>query len=243
VEDKTLEDSNSDSDSDTYWEQKIPNDYEEILKLSKDRVRWTTKKELYSIFCRGLLLDKGQQWFTIDKNGKKCQMLCARASLVSDKRNSTWESLPQSRFGEVLVITADDKFKIWRRIASQDVSSETRYACYLVYRLPLDQSTFEAPLHVNINNGHAQDAWFVYLSPPNSPVIGQNLDENSWNPLNRFKGNGIPKQRGDGWMEVKVWEFQTQDTRKTTHIHLKLTHLDKKDLSGLMVQGIELRPI
>ena len=55
----------SNSESDTYWEQKLPNDYEEILNLSKDSLQWTTKKELYSILRRGFLIDNGQQVYFI----------------------------------------------------------------------------------------------------------------------------------------------------------------------------------
>ena len=55
----------SGSESDTNWEQKIPNDYEKILNLSKDSLRWTTKRELYSIFRRGFLIDNGQQVYFI----------------------------------------------------------------------------------------------------------------------------------------------------------------------------------
>lgn len=49
------------SDSDTYWEQKLPSDYEDIIKTSKDSVQWTTKKELYYILCKGFLINDGKQ--------------------------------------------------------------------------------------------------------------------------------------------------------------------------------------
>lgn len=46
-------------ESDTYWEEKLPNDYEDIIKCSKDDVKWTTKKELHSILCNGFLIENG----------------------------------------------------------------------------------------------------------------------------------------------------------------------------------------
>ena len=55
----------SDSESDTFLEQKLLNDYEEILNLSKDSLQWTTKKELYSLLIRGFLIDNGQQVYFI----------------------------------------------------------------------------------------------------------------------------------------------------------------------------------
>ncbi|GKC63883.1 hypothetical protein Tco_1096481, partial [Tanacetum coccineum] len=56
--------SDSEADTDTYREQNIPNDYEEILKLSTDRVIWNTEKELDTIFKRGFLIDNGQRVYT-----------------------------------------------------------------------------------------------------------------------------------------------------------------------------------
>ena len=83
---------------------------------------------------------------------------------------------------------------------------------------------------------------FIYLvSPPHTPVIGPKFDENTYNPLNRYKGTAIPQQRTDGWMEVKVWQFQT--TTESVPMHLYIYHLGEKNLKGLMVQGIEIRPI
>lgn len=67
--------------SDTYWEEKLPSDYEDIINWSKDSVQcfsisflyptkkdsfqWTTKKELFSIFCKGFQISNGQVSFVI----------------------------------------------------------------------------------------------------------------------------------------------------------------------------------
>ncbi|PWA38264.1 protein kinase-like domain, Phloem protein 2-like protein [Artemisia annua] len=233
----------SDSESDPYWEQNLPNDYEEILNLSKDSLMWTTKKELYSILIRGFLIDNGQQWFTVDKHGKNCLMLSAKATCTVDNKNSACQSSHESRFGEVLVITAGDEFELVNEIKPEVQSADTTYASYFVYKLPQDQSTFEDPLKVN-NGNDSWNTWFVYLvSPPSTPVIGPKFDENSYNPLNRHKLSSLPWQRSDGWMEVKVWEFQTKKTPETVSMNLKLKHPVKKDLSELIIHGIELRPI
>ncbi|CAH1427409.1 unnamed protein product [Lactuca virosa] len=48
-----LENEEVDLQTDTYWEQKLPSDYEDIIKKSKNCVEWTTKKELYSILRKG----------------------------------------------------------------------------------------------------------------------------------------------------------------------------------------------
>ncbi|GJT10081.1 kinase-like domain, phloem protein 2-like protein [Tanacetum coccineum] len=252
----------SDSESDTYWEQMFPNDYEEILNLSKDSPMWTTKKELYSILIRGFLINNGQEWFTVDKHGKKCPMLSSRATWVTERIGSrpwtqqrvaraTWESSHESRFGEVLVITAGDKFELVNDIKPEVLSADTKYASYFVFKLPSDQSKFEFSLAMrnerfefdNYGMTKNKSSYIYLVSPPNTPVIGQKFDENSYNPLNRHKQCYFPRQRGDGWMEVKAWEFETRSTPTTVSMHIHLERLVEKNLSGLIIHGIELRPI
>ncbi|GKD30696.1 kinase-like domain, phloem protein 2-like protein [Tanacetum coccineum] len=303
VEDQVLEDDKVediqpvlDSDSDTYWGQKLPDDYEEILKMSKHSVEGKTKKELYSMFCQGFLINNGQQWLAVNKNGKKWQMLSTRTCVIDERIFLTWESSNESRcgdelarhilggnsppprhhtkvahqkdahrgseeekdklgdalpqlkalFGEVLVITAGYTLEIVRDLEYTSLSPDTTYASYLVYNLPEDQSTFEVPMFAWERDGYRNgpNGWYLYLgSPPNTPVIGRKLDKNSYNPLNRHKLNALPRQRSDGWMEVKVWDFQTEKTPKTVSMNLMVKHPVMKDLCGLIIQGIEVRPI
>ncbi|GKA14854.1 kinase-like domain, phloem protein 2-like protein [Tanacetum coccineum] len=211
VEDQVSKDDNakniqtipdSDSESETYWEQKFLNNYKEILNLSKDSLMWTTKTEFYSILRRGFLIDNGQKVFAVDKHGNKCLMLSARATLVIDDKNSTW------KFGKVLIITAGNRFRIKREIESKVLSPETTYAVYLVYKLPQDQLLLKAPLKTGYTG-------FAYLVCPRTLVVGQKLDENTYKTMNKpNKLDNISQQRSDGWMEVKVWEFHTKTTWK-----------------------------
>lgn len=49
------------SDSDSDWEQKLPDDYKDIIKWSKRSLQWTTNKELYFILHKGFLINNGQE--------------------------------------------------------------------------------------------------------------------------------------------------------------------------------------
>ncbi|KAL8209952.1 hypothetical protein R6Q57_006684 [Mikania cordata] len=75
------------SDSDAYWEEKLPTDYEDIMKWSTDIMQWTTKKEAYSIIRKGFLIDDGEKWFFLNKNGKKCHMLSVAYIESSNKHH------------------------------------------------------------------------------------------------------------------------------------------------------------
>uniref|UniRef100_A0A251SXU1 Putative death-associated protein kinase 1 n=1 Tax=Helianthus annuus TaxID=4232 RepID=A0A251SXU1_HELAN len=92
--------SDSDSDSDANWEEKLPTDYADIMKLSKKRLWWRTEREVYSIMFRGFLIrdDKRKRsiWFSLDKTGKKCHMLSAALILRWGPNGQTF-STKQSR--------------------------------------------------------------------------------------------------------------------------------------------------
>ncbi|GKD17078.1 ribonuclease H-like domain-containing protein, partial [Tanacetum coccineum] len=108
-------------------------------------------------------------------------------------------------FGEVAVLISH-YFYIEKEIESDVLSPETTYACYLVYKLPQDQSKFEGLLRITNNYIWDLDPDYPYIylvTPPETPIIGQKLDQNTHNTLNRPKLNPVPRQRKDGWMEVK----------------------------------------
>nr|GFC31150.1 putative receptor-like protein kinase At5g39000 [Tanacetum cinerariifolium] len=42
---------------DTYWENKLPKDYADLIKLSDDSINWTTKEQLYYILREGFLIN------------------------------------------------------------------------------------------------------------------------------------------------------------------------------------------
>ncbi|GJZ89755.1 kinase-like domain, phloem protein 2-like protein, partial [Tanacetum coccineum] len=209
----------------------------EIMKVSKDRREWTPKKDLYTIFSR--CFNNTREWFCVDKNGKKCLKLSARAACNVDNTFPGQQPVPIFRSGELLIKSGFYTFSI-SQVKSQVLSPGTTYACYLVYKSPQDQSVPVALMEVNKES----DSWYIYLSsPPNTPVIGRELDGNTHNSFNRPKLIAVPRQRSDGWMEVKVWEFDTLITSKPISMYLTLRPVWSKYFSRISIQGIELRPI
>nr|GEZ74846.1 protein kinase-like domain, phloem protein 2-like protein [Tanacetum cinerariifolium] len=110
-----------------------------ILKLLNDTKKWTMKKNIYS--CLGILYK-----FNYATTQEKCLMLSSMVSCLSIQGQSTRCSLPESRFGEVLVITAGYKFELVNEIKPEVLSPDTTYESYFVYKLPSDQSKLEFPL-------------------------------------------------------------------------------------------------
>ncbi|KAI7724633.1 hypothetical protein M8C21_022772 [Ambrosia artemisiifolia] len=234
----------SDSDSYSNCEEKLPTDFEDIMKRSKNSLQWTTKEEAYSIIRKGFLIidvkPSRHIWFSVNKNGKKCHMLPAKAALkyIDD---SNMLSLPESRFGEVVQCDFETIY-IKTEVQSQLLSSETSYACYLVYKLPKDQSGLKAPVEVDDRQCNSGDKTsYIYLVSAQTPVIRPKDDQNTHKPLNMPKFNRLPRQRSDGWMDVQIWEWGTTTT--TSYMDHRLMLCDRKKFDGLIIEGIEYRPI
>ncbi|PWA43313.1 protein kinase-like domain, Phloem protein 2-like protein [Artemisia annua] len=207
-------------------------EHEQVLedeKLSNDSLQWTIKKGLFSNLLKR---SSGQKGYAVDNNGKKSLMISARGVITS--RSMSFMSLLESRFGEVAVITYN-RFYIEKKIKSDVVSPETTYACYLVYKSTEDQPILKISY---------PDDRYIYLVSPKIPIVGQKLDQNTRSqPLKRPKLDYFPRQRSDGWMEVKVRELQTPSAIETINIDISLWTPDDNQVSELIIQSIELRPI
>lgn len=154
-------------------------------------------------------------------------------------------------------------FSIVCKIRSQILTPQTEYASYLVYKIsasnfsrvssPLakisaSDSRFDTPVKVKEKDylsSHLDvtDFWYIFLQSPQTPFIRQKDNENSHTPLTRPKIKGLPSMRNDGWMEVQIWKFRTGSTTKTVSMHIDLISSFMRPLNGLIVQGIDFKPL
>ncbi|KAJ9537574.1 hypothetical protein OSB04_030307 [Centaurea solstitialis] len=229
------------------WEQKLPNDYEQIVTWSKRSLKWKTKKELYHLFCEGFLVNtkkgflssKGEEWFSIAKNGKKCLMLPAQETLIKSKWS--WKPLSTSRFKEVAFDCHHSDFVINIKIKSGILSPHTNYACYLVYEITENHSNFTFPLSVR-GDCNYRFRRYIYLISPQTRVICPKDDGNTHNPSDIPKFKGLPQPRKDGWMEVQVCGLRTNTTSEMIRVAIVVESIIET-LDGLIVHGIEFKPL
>ncbi|KAL4586752.1 hypothetical protein LXL04_011396 [Taraxacum kok-saghyz] len=225
---QVLEEEDANTHPDTYWEQKLPNDWKKILNSSKDSVQWTTHKELYSILCKGFLINSGEKWFYLANNGNKCYMVSARRALpFLVARGFDWKSSPDSRFEK----TACDPVGMFRMESSFiELSPETTYAAYLVYKLQQNHSRFESPVEVRVTKYNTK--CYIYLLAHQPPIRGK-----------IYQKKRIPQQRTDGWMEVPLWEFRTHNEHASIDVVFEIKPSDNMSFKGLIVEGIDFKPV
>ncbi|PWA81486.1 phloem protein 2-like protein [Artemisia annua] len=72
--------------------------------------------------------------------------------------------------------------------------------------------------------------------------INYNIKTKMLSPDTAYAYKRVPDHREDGWMEVRVWEFDNNNEIKDIPMELKLSCLGGT-MSGLTVSGIEFRPL
>ncbi|GJU79335.1 phloem protein 2-like protein [Tanacetum coccineum] len=255
--DATKVDMQPDMDLDTDWEKILPRDYAEVIKWSKYNLQWSTYKELYSLLHEGFLIKTDvEKWFSVSKNMKKRHMLPAIVVLqkgsiwnsLPGMKRWIWKSLPESRFEMVAECDKVKSFTIQCEIESEVLSLETTYACYLVYKLPRNDSMVDGLVQIDHKNpvGDEQPSDKLQLvdllTPTDIPVIRRQVGESRDIALRPRKIKGHPKLRKDGWMEIQIWDFKTGASHESISMNCRVKSYDKWNFTGLLVQGIEFRP-
>ncbi|CAI9284289.1 unnamed protein product [Lactuca saligna] len=207
-------------------------DNEEIIKRSGNNVQNASNVELCLLLFKGVLIDNGEKLFSLSEvNGKRCHMLPAKAIIYNSSSIKLCNPPTESRFEEVVEILSHQDFRIKCDIETKMLSADTTYACFLVFKLSKKCRGLKCPVKARDLVPHRKERTkIISFRYPNTV----NLDKIKW----------IPEQREDGWMEVEVWEFNVDSTHNDEFVpmDLKLTCYEG-NMSGLIVYGIEFRPI
>ncbi|XP_042755637.1 F-box protein At2g02240 [Lactuca sativa] len=218
--------------SDAFWERLLRSDYRELIARAVSPLDFGSKNKLYfSLSYTHILLDRGYLSFQLDKeSGKKCYMLGAKELSITwqhDTQYWEWTHIPESRFPEVCILKQVYWLSIHGRIVAGMLSQNNTYDAYLVFGTTKDSRGVSVPAKTRLSFGGSEmETENVYLQRPH-----------------RVQENYVfPHKRKDGWMEIKLGEFDYNegDNGKVemAYEEIKLGHWKK----GLIVEGIELRP-
>ncbi|VFQ78858.1 unnamed protein product [Cuscuta campestris] len=231
-----------------------------------------SKKDLYFRLCDfPVLIDGDTKSFSLEKkSGKKCYMIGSRSLKIvwSDTPNYwRWISLPHSRFFEAAELISVCWLEICGSINTTTLSPNTNYAAYLVFTLQPKSYGFEyQPLNAEIttddDRGGAKKQT-VYLDTRGAEWDGDNISTHAapraFRPrsgtrvtyrarrqamnadLERGAGRFPRKRSYDGWMEVELGEFFVEEGGGG-EVVVSLMEINSQWKSGLVVEGIEIRP-
>ncbi|PKI55509.1 hypothetical protein CRG98_024121 [Punica granatum] len=243
------------ADSDSVWERFLPTDIDSVLSRASaapysQTLQLSPRKQLYLSLChRPVLIDDGR-WKI--KLTQLIAMAIARAFRWAEAvgRNATcsprgnsrfvwgdtprywrWTSVPDSRFPEVAELINVCWFEIWARFDVRILSLSTLYAAYLVFKFNPDSDGFEnLPIEVGVHHVDGETIMnrTVYLDH-DLELLQEGTDI-------------YPKEREDGWLEIKLGEFPCNDGYDG-EMRVNLMQVDYGCWkNGLIIEGIEIRP-
>ncbi|KVI07865.1 putative F-box protein PP2-B12 [Cynara cardunculus var. scolymus] len=246
------------ADWDSLWQSFLPPEYLPEVVVADGDGGHHSKKSLYLRICdHPLIIDQGNKSFSLDKgSGKKCYMLAARHLSISraDSPNCwRWTSIAESRFPEVIELITVCLLEVNGTINTSILSPNTTYAAYLVFKTTPKAYGFEyQPVEVSIGrHGDKCETRMAYLDP--EAGLRRRLQPRrriglfSRGPFANYavvppsKEIG-PKPRPDGWLEIKIGEYLNEQGDET---ELEMSVMEVKGgnwKSGLIIQGIEIRP-
>nr|GEV72842.1 hypothetical protein [Tanacetum cinerariifolium] len=231
------------TNEDEYWEKKWPDEYQRYIEMSDIPLNYTTKKELYLLFRHGFLANNGQLWFSACKSTCGiCSILPATHVLSKDLHYERLEtlSLPESRFKEVKKLGDMYFYRFTCRSESFMFSPDHyNYAWYLVFKLEdgrvlsNDGPIFTAEYHVGSNG----------ITIPISVKKPKEESRSSKHYYVDPRSSWVEK-RDDGWLEARLTKPLSKQYLETlTELKVDLWKFMRGSLNGMIVEGIEFRPV
>ncbi|XP_042517514.1 F-box protein PP2-B11-like [Macadamia integrifolia] len=240
------------ANSDSVWEKFLPSDIHQILSsssVSPSLPTFSSKKQLFLHLCDNpLLIDGGTKTFALEKcSGKKCYMIGARELTIiwgSSPEYWKWIPHPESRFSEVAELLCVWWLEIRGKIETRLLSPNTTYGAYLVLKFTNRAYGFEPLAEVSVKlasgTGGAEEGEVKSVSLNPRSLRSRNASS-SEEAVADPPPEG-PKERGDGWMEIEMGEF-FNERGEDGEVVMSLMEVNCSICkSGLIIQGIELRP-
>ncbi|PWA47039.1 protein kinase-like domain, Phloem protein 2-like protein [Artemisia annua] len=255
-------------DDDKYWEDKLPSDYQRYIEMSDEPFSYTTKKELYLLFCHGFLARNGELWFsTYERTCGICSMQPSTHVLFNDSCYNRLEtlSLPESRFKQVKKLGTFFFYAFTYRLESFMFSPDHyTYACYLVFKfeddhvLSNDRPIFTSKYELGGNDFRIRvfanlDLTSVITIPTLKPKedIGSSKGNDGLGMSKVYteirKNKSWVEKRDDGWLEARLTKplLKKHHLENLEELKVKLWEWQPGSgaLRGIIVESVEFRPV
>ncbi|KAM0012665.1 putative protein kinase RLK-Pelle-DLSV family [Helianthus debilis subsp. tardiflorus] len=201
------------------WGPKLPEDYEEILKLSKSpgiSHSRAKKKNLYNLFSEGILLQDGKVWFWLGSNGERNEMISARRFSYRNRSLHKWSVVSESRFKKVAEILDISNLMIKIKTRTHFLSPDTVYGVHLVFKFCDFKGVSKNPMYVDLKYRKGRKTLHAYFA----------------------------KWRDDEWMMIELYRFLNQKEDVVFTFQLEsLSPYYCREHDAIYVEGIEFQAI
>lgn len=137
--------------------------YEEILKAALSPICYQSTKELKSLFSKGVLLNGGNTWFSLNHNGEHHEMVSIAACLIDGDDSPLYTFHSNSRFVKGCFLTNGKKFGT--HVRPRFLSPMITYTVNLVYKF-IDRKETSRPGYLPLKYTLEGDTkiYMVYLA-------------------------------------------------------------------------------
>ncbi|KAJ0511674.1 putative protein kinase RLK-Pelle-CrRLK1L-1 family [Helianthus annuus] len=202
---------------DELWEPKLPIDYKEIIQVSKTPqiYKQITKKGLYDMFTKGILLQDGKVWFSLGSKGERNELISAKRFSYKDHSLRKWRSTPESRFQKVAEMFDISKLNIQIKIRTEYLSPCVNYKVHLIFRFRGPRKIQTKQMYVNLKYKMGKENLHAYFA--------------AW--------------REDGWMMIELFQFLNH--KKDTAFEVLLESFSRCycGSDSIYIEGIQFQAI
>ncbi|KAJ9565042.1 hypothetical protein OSB04_001008 [Centaurea solstitialis] len=147
------------------WDPKLPNDYEKRLHMSMKPDNFLeTKKDLYNMFRKGILFQKGEVWFSLGSDGERIEVVSARMFSYKNRWSHRWRSVRESRFRKVAEMLDISNLNIQIKITIQSLSPGINYRVFLVFKFCGLSKSGAKQMYVNLKYKKGSENLHAYFA-------------------------------------------------------------------------------
>ncbi|KAJ0703194.1 putative protein kinase RLK-Pelle-CR4L family [Helianthus annuus] len=201
------------------WETQLPEDYKEIIQMSKTPEIYSTakRKDIYDTLSNGILIQEGKVWFSLGSNGERNEMVSASQFSYENHWSHKWHSLPESRFDKVAELLNISNLNMQIQISSRSLSLGIKYGVHLVFKFHGARKNVAKRMYVNLTYKMGNETLHAYFA--------------TW--------------REDDWMTIELHRFLNHKESDTTDFEFLIKSFSRCYCGNraIYVEGIELRAI
>ncbi|CAN6252855.1 unnamed protein product [Urochloa humidicola] len=236
------------AESDAVWSCFLPRDLPPLADGQLSPAPPSKKALFMRLSDSPVLLADGLMSMWLDREtGAKCYMLSARALCIiwgDTPEYWSWIPITDSSFTEAAQLQLVWWLEIRGNIDIKMLSRNSTYAAYIVFKVDRGAYGLVTPFpETSVSLGASKSTRQVSLDD-----YDRGGDEWWWRHRPRRRGIIeippnvlLPRERADGWLELEMGEFQN-DEGEDGEVSIKLLETSATVKSGLIVQGIEIRP-
>ncbi|KAJ0690899.1 putative protein kinase RLK-Pelle-CrRLK1L-1 family [Helianthus annuus] len=198
------------------WEPKLPIDYQEIIQVWKTPqiYKHKSKKDLYNMFSKGILLQDGKVLFSLGSNKERNEMISAKR-FSYNYLLPKWRSLPESRFPKVAKMFYISNLKIQIKIRTQYLSPSVNYKVHLIFRFSGPRKSQAKRMYVNLKYKMGNESLNAYFA--------------TW--------------REDGWMMIELFQFLNHKKDTDFEVLLESFSRCYCGTDSIYIEGIQFQAI